>query len=133
MRCADCKFFKTDDCKVNPEGENCSSAEIFACFKSAVSDDVKESFPKTRREKMGSIILWIGIVVLFIGLMCLAPAMGAQDVSEGIVAVIIFYVGTVTGGILTVIGAILFLAGWNEGKRRRAPDRETYDSQSEYS
>jgi len=47
MRCSDCKCFKTADCTVNPEGEDCSSAEIFACFKPSTidtkSDDSKET------------------------------------------------------------------------------------------
>jgi len=94
----------------------------------------QEASTKTSWEKkktIGSCIFWVGVIVLVIGLCFLPVAMSGRDIGEGIGGVVVFIIGTVAGGILAVIGAIVFLIGKDQEIEQRNLN-EADDSESDY-
>jgi hypothetical protein len=84
MRCSDCKFYRTAECTVNPNGDDCSSAEIFACFKSSMSEGVEESSLKTSLEKKKlpiktKVAAWILLAMaIIIGILAIGISIAAS-------------------------------------------------------
>ena len=98
MKCSDCRFWKTEECRDNPGEADLNGAENFACFT-----------PKVKRASMsyravfGGLLIVAGVLCLLIGLflfVCVTP----MDLSQGLFSIPLF----VTGGVLIIIGAIVF-------------------------
>jgi hypothetical protein len=78
MKCSDCKLWKTDECKNNPDAKGSDCAETFACFKPSVEQESAQSayfvppveqgltsYFHTRRSAIVSLVCGIlGIVII---------------------------------------------------------------------
>ena len=78
MKCSDCKYFKTDECKLKPEAEYVV-AEQFACFKSASNGEsasVKHTASPRVPKDTSEIGFSIAVIVFCIGIIGTIMALG---------------------------------------------------------
>ena len=132
MKCSDCKFFKTEECKVNPKAEDFCSAENFACFDLVINRQTSdnEPIPDTRFEDLhssakprgsslktaGMYVFWLGIVGFIIGLGISFGtffSMPNMDTPEDFPIIAAGIVIAAIGGAMAIVGAIL----WSFGKK----------------
>jgi uncharacterized membrane protein len=145
MRCSDCKYFKTKECKVNPKAENFYSAENFVCFELDANRQTSDreitaspqsaalqmsAKPRGNKTKTAGIIwLCMGFAVLVI---CPTVCYSLSDTSgpthyfaiEGAI------LGMIVGIIFFIIGVILLTLWWNQERKRVERMNETTDKQN---
>jgi hypothetical protein len=125
MRCSDCKSFKTEECTVNPKGEDCCSAEIFACFKSSAGDEIQSTSTNTggNGKKTDSLILfWVGIIGIVMGFgfaWGTFSSMPNMDTPEDFPIIIAGIIIGMVGCFITIIGALLYFVRRSQEKRQR--------------
>lgn len=113
MKCSDCKLWKTNECKNNPEAKDLNYAEAFACFVPTAEQE-PISYVYTRREAIFSLVCGILSIVLipwnwvflWIGLF-LSPFLGLIGIVVGAI-----YLGITrkapkrSGKVMAIIGII---------------------------
>jgi hypothetical protein len=81
MKCSDCKLWKTDKCKNNPEAQDLDNVEAFNCFElreGLKSTSVKSQHelepnsqsnlpPRNKTNRSSMIIVWVVAVIIVLG------------------------------------------------------------------
>jgi hypothetical protein len=136
MRCSDCKYFKTKECKVNPNAENFFSAENFACFEldanRQTSDREITASPQSAAPQMsakprgnekkntGILLSWVGIIGIVMGIGIAwgtFSSMPNMDTPEDFPIIIAGIIIGVVGWFIAIIGALLYSVGRSQEKR----------------
>jgi hypothetical protein len=143
MKCSDCKFFKTDECKLKPEAEF-FVAEKFACFELDTSREASigkhdaglQAPAKTGGKwgiSIGGTIFIVGIVGIIISIVLFglgAPAMNDEDPGR-LVFLMAGYLVLLVSFCIAVVGAIWWFVDWI-AERKYWKSFETRDSNSDY-
>jgi len=82
----------------------------------------RETATKKRLEKnknIGSPMFWFGIVIIILSIIWFMLGTSGPDVDSVRGMAIISYVGAGIGGLLVIIGAILFLIGKGQEKKQK--------------
>ena len=121
MKCSDCKYFKTEECKLKPEAEY-FIAEQFACFELDASKAALEKqtgapadLKSTRWDWIlyfGGILFWIGVIGIIISVLIFVCGLGYLPEPEALGPMIfggtVFFISLITA----VIGALWWFTVW---------------------
>jgi hypothetical protein len=147
MKCSDCRLWRTEQCRNNPDGKDLDHAETFVCFDlkegyvppptdMQVDDmDYEDEARKARNRALQSLCMGLGLVIIsaFVFFGAGAVWYSGPDSSMGaIIAVLVF--GGIVGfvAICVLLAALSFLIQYAELKMRSkdATYKETLEDEN---